>query len=61
MSAPVDTTSALPQTCVRCGQLALLRIVGRCADCIGDMGLHHFAEHAAWREEVSEEINSRPS
>lgn len=48
--------TALPQTCVRCGQLALLRLAGRCAECIGDMGLNHPAEHAAWRAELSEAV-----
>lgn len=51
-----DDTTALPQTCVRCKQLALLRLAGMCADCIGDMGLNHPAEHAAWRAEISEAI-----
>lgn len=55
-SDPTDDTTALPQTCARCGQLALLRLAGRCADCIADMGLHHPAEHAAWREEISAAI-----
>lgn len=51
-----DTTTALPQTCARCQQLALLRLAGRCAECIADMGLRHPAEHAAWREEISAAI-----
>jgi len=50
----MNDTTALPQTCVRCSQLALLRVAGRCADCVRDMGINHPAEHAAWRAELKE-------
>ncbi|WP_345418314.1 hypothetical protein [Pseudonocardia xishanensis] len=51
-----DTSTALPQTCVRCGSQALLRIVGRCADCIGQLGLAGNDDYAAWRAEVKKEF-----
>jgi hypothetical protein len=51
-----DDTTALPQTCARCERLALLRLVGRCAQPIADIGPHHSAEHAAWRDEISAAI-----
>lgn len=58
MSAGKDDTTALPQTCVRCSGLAMLRIVGRCADCIADMGLRQPAEHARWLAEVKDVIGA---
>lgn len=54
-----DTTPALPLTCVRCGGLAMLRVAGRCADCIADMGLRHPLEYARWMADVRALYNSR--
>jgi hypothetical protein len=54
-----DTSTALPQTCVRCGQAALLRIVGRCGDCIGTLGLGGGEDYAAWRAEVKAEFGAK--
>jgi len=51
-----DTSTALPQTCVRCGEQALVRIVGRCADCIGELGLAQNDDYSAWRAEVKKEF-----
>jgi hypothetical protein len=51
-----DDTTALPQTCVRCGQQALVRIVGRCADCIGQLGLAEGPDYAAFKTEVKAEF-----
>lgn len=51
-----DDTTALPQTCVRCGRQALLRIVGRCADCIGELGLAATQDYDAFRAEVKAEF-----
>jgi ribosomal protein L37E len=53
---PDDTSTAHPQTCVRCGKQALVRIVGRCADCIGHLGLAQNEDYAAWRAEVKAEF-----
>ncbi|MCW0216425.1 MAG: hypothetical protein OJJ54_24005 [Pseudonocardia sp.] len=59
MTEPEDTSTALPQTCVRCGRLALLRIVGHCGTCAGDMNLRHPDEYAAWRAEVKKEYGAK--
>lgn len=56
MTEPEDTTTALPQTCVRCDTLALLRIVGHCGNCAADMGLRHPEDYARWRAEVKKEF-----
>jgi len=54
-----DTATALPQTCVRCGQVALIRIVGRCGDCIGVLGLEQGADYTLWRDEVKAEFGAK--
>jgi hypothetical protein len=51
-----DDSTALPQTCVRCGAQALVRIVGRCADCIGTLGLDEGPDYAAFKSEVKSEF-----
>jgi hypothetical protein len=51
-----EDTIVEPHVCVRCSQQALIGIVGRCADCIADMGLRHAEEYAAWKIEVSDSI-----
>ena len=38
--------------CERCGRPTLLRPGGQCADCIGDIELHHPDEHAEWLVQV---------
>ncbi|MBC3194070.1 hypothetical protein H7X46_23735 [Pseudonocardia sp. C8] len=55
-----DDALAEPVPCVRCANGVLLTIVGRCADCISDLGRNHPDEHAAWRQELTEAIESRP-
>ena len=50
---------AEPVACSRCSNEALLTIVGRCADCISDMGRNHSDEREAWRRELTEAIESR--
>lgn len=54
-----DDAIAEPVPCVRCSSGALLTIVGRCANCIADMGLNHPAEREAWRAEVTAAIEGR--
>lgn len=51
-----DDSTAHPQTCVRCGAPALVRIVGRCADCIGRLGLDEGPDYAAFKAEVKAEF-----
>lgn len=51
-----DDTTALPQSCLRCGALAMIRVVGRCAVCIGEMGLSYPPDHKAWRDELTREV-----
>lgn len=55
---PLDAV-AEPVSCVRCSTGALLTIVGRCADCISDMGRNHPDEREAWKRELTEAIESR--
>lgn len=50
---------AQPVPCVRCSNGALLTIVGRCADCISDMGRNHPDERERWKQELTEAIESR--
>jgi hypothetical protein len=54
-----DDDTALPQTCVRCGTPALVRIVGRCAQCIGDLGLVEGPDYQAFKAEVKAEFGAR--
>jgi hypothetical protein len=56
--ADVDVL-AEPRSCVRCAQLSLIGILGRCADCIADMGLRHQDEYAVWKVEVTESIGRK--
>ena len=39
--------------------LSLIGILGRCADCISDMGLRHPDDYAAWKVEVTESIGRK--
>ncbi|WP_156819455.1 hypothetical protein [Pseudonocardia sp. HH130630-07] len=50
---------AEPVPCSRCSNGAMLTIVGRCADCISDMGRHHPEEREAWKQELTAAIESR--
>lgn len=54
-----DDAIAQPNPCVRCSSSALITIVGRCADCISDMGRHHPDQHHAWRAELTDLIENR--
>lgn len=54
-----DDAIAEPVPCVRCSSGALLTIIGRCADCISDMGRNHPAEREAWRIELTAAIEGR--
>lgn len=55
---PGDALAEL-MPCSRCANGALVMIVGRCADCISDMGRNHPDEREAWRQEVTAAIESR--
>lgn len=54
-----DDAIAEPVTCVRCSGHALLTIIGRCADCISDMGRNHPDEREIWRAELTAMIEGR--
>lgn len=55
----VDPTApALLRPCARCGRTALLRLVGRCADCIADLTFHHPDDYATFRAEVKAEYGA---
>ena len=54
-----EDSLAEPVPCSRCSNSALLTIVGRCADCISDMGRNHPEEREAWRREVTAAIEGR--
>ncbi|MEJ8282073.1 hypothetical protein [Pseudonocardia spirodelae] len=58
---PDDALDAVaePVPCTRCSNTALLTIVGRCADCISDMGRNHPEEREAWKRELTTAIESR--
>ncbi|MEQ3550923.1 hypothetical protein WIS52_10605 [Pseudonocardia nematodicida] len=55
---PLDAI-AEPVPCVRCSNGALLTIVGRCPDCISDMGRNFPDEREAWKQELTAAIESR--
>ena len=59
MSETTDSTTALPQTCIRCGTPALVRIVGRCASCVGELGLDAGADYQEFRAEVKAEFGAK--
>jgi hypothetical protein len=50
---------AEPHTCTRCSGSALLAIVGRCAACIGEMGLRSPEEYGAWKADVNAEYGRK--
>ncbi|MGE3289348.1 MAG: hypothetical protein AB7J32_25070 [Pseudonocardia sp.] len=49
---------AVLRPCSRCGRTAMLRLVGRCADCIADLTFHHPEEYAEFRAEVKAEYGA---
>ncbi|OLT21594.1 hypothetical protein BJF78_08280 [Pseudonocardia sp. CNS-139] len=44
---------AAPHPCSRCGEPAMLSVVGFCAACVADMGLRHPDEYASFKSAVS--------
>lgn len=50
---------AEPVPCSRCSNAALVMIVGRCADCISDMGRNYPDEREAWKQELTRAIENR--
>lgn len=60
---PVDdlTSPAIAVACSRCGERALLRPGGLCANCVAVIGLTESRdEYDAWRTRVSEAIAAGP-
>jgi hypothetical protein len=55
-----DNVMAEPRPCVRCSRESLLWVVGRCADCIAEMGLRDDrAEYETWKAEVMAEYGRK--
>jgi hypothetical protein len=49
----VDDELAQPHICTRCAQPVLLALVGRCAECIGELGLRHPQEYQVFKADVN--------
>lgn len=56
-----DDQPAQLHECSRCARPALLRIVGRCADCIAELYFRHPEEYATFRRDVEAEYGARKS
>jgi hypothetical protein len=55
-----DEAIAEPRPCVRCSRLALLSVVGRCADCISEMGRDgDSADYQEWKSDVRAEFGRK--
>jgi hypothetical protein len=55
-----DNVMAEPRQCVRCSRVSLLWVVGRCADCVAEMGLQEDrAEYEAWKNDVQAEYGRK--
>lgn len=54
------TVMAEPRQCRRCSKVSLLWVVGRCADCIAELGLQDDgAEYSAWKADVQAEYGRK--
>lgn len=54
------TVMAEPRPCRRCSKVSLLWVVGRCADCVAQMGLQDDrAEYDAWKADVQAEYGRK--
>jgi len=51
-----DKVAAEHYTCTSCARRAHFAVVGRCADCIGEMGLRSPEEYQAWKADVNGEF-----
>lgn len=55
-----DNVKAEPRPCTRCSRVSLLWVVGRCADCVAEMGLGDDpAEYEAWKADVQAEYGRK--
>jgi hypothetical protein len=55
-----DNVMAEPRPCVRCSRVSLLWVVGRCADCVAEMGLQDDrAEYDTWKSDVQAEYGRK--
>jgi hypothetical protein len=55
-----DSVIAEPRPCERCSRVSLLWVVGRCADCVAEMGLQDDnTEYDAWKAEVQSEYGRK--
>ena len=61
MTVTVDEEAmAEPRVCVRCSGQSLVAVVGRCADCIAQLGLSdETSEYEAWKSEVQAEFGRK--
>jgi hypothetical protein len=51
---------AEPRPCVRCSKVSLLWVVGRCADCVAEMGLQDDrTEYDTWKADVQAEYGRK--
>jgi hypothetical protein len=51
---------AAPRVCVRCSGQSLVAVVGRCPDCIAQLGLGADpAEYQVWKSEVQAEFGRK--
>lgn len=58
-AAVADESIAVPHACTRCAKQVLLGVVGRCADCIADMGLRHPDEYQVWKSDVGQKYGRK--
>jgi hypothetical protein len=55
-----DNVMAEPRPRERCSRVSLLWVVGRCADCVAEMGLgDDRAEYDAWKADVQAEYGRK--
>jgi len=58
--ATEETVMAEPRACTRCSKVSLLWVVGRCADCVAEMGLaEDSTEYDAWKADVRAEFGRK--
>jgi hypothetical protein len=55
-----ENAIAEPRPCMRCSRVSLLWVVGRCADCVAEMGLRDDrAEYDEWKADVQAEYGRK--
>jgi hypothetical protein len=60
VTAADHNVMAEPRSCVRCSRGSLLWVVGRCADCVAEMGLKDDrTEYDTWKADVQAEYGRK--